>query len=202
MQDHLGRVVCELVALRQHLGELQAENDSLRAYTEDLSAFMTLAFRDPLTGLRNRRYFETRLGEEIERSRRSESGKISLLMIDIDDFKLINDQRGHQAGDRALRWVATFLRDNVRHQDICCRTGGDEFTVILPDTDHRNASHLIRRLRRRLARELLTSGLEHRVELSIGAATLRPEEPAPELFRRADQAMYQDKAWHKPHTRV
>ena len=92
-----------------------------------------LADRDPLTGFYNHRYLHERLGEEILRAQRS-SSPLALLMIDLDDFKLVNDTLGHLFGDEVLRWTAEQMRVELRGSDIPARYGGDEFAVILPDT--------------------------------------------------------------------
>src|SRR5882672_10125502 len=104
----------------------------LRKEVSRLHVYRAMAYRDPLTGLWNRRYFEERLKEEASRSERAGSSrKFSVLVVDINDFKGVNDTHGHQMGDRLLKWVGVFLTDHLRTHDVPCRTGGDEFTVLL-----------------------------------------------------------------------
>ena len=134
------------------LNRLQSENDDLRAEVEELREYRRLAYRDPLTGLRNRRYLDERMREEMQRARRHTNPTFSVLLFDLNDFKRINDEHGHAVGDECLRFIARFLEDNLRDHDVCCRTGGDEFTAILPESDAAGAELLVARLRASLAR--------------------------------------------------
>lgn len=157
----------------------------LRREVEQLAFYRTLAYHDDLTGLRNRRYFEERLREELLRAERA-GQKCSLLVLDVDDFKAINDQRGHAAGDEVLRAVGAILSANGRAVDIACRIGGDEFAIILPMTDAEGASAARARF------EAAQSSIG--VSLSFGSATYPDEELcADRLIDRADRAMYVSK---------
>jgi diguanylate cyclase (GGDEF)-like protein len=151
---------------------------------------------DPVTGLFNRHSFERRLEEEIQRGRRH-GLPLSLLLMDVDDFKRINDTQGHQAGDAALRLLGGIIRHSVRAFDICCRYGGEEFALVLPETDPREALASAQRIRDAVERQSLTL-LEGRppvqMTVSIGVATLARAEGARELVARADAALYQAKA--------
>jgi diguanylate cyclase (GGDEF)-like protein len=170
----------ELVdALRCELDELRRENERLVA----------LAYRDPLTGLRNRRFFAERLGEEVCRANRRKS-LMSVLCIDINDFKRINDTLGHAVGDQALVAVARYLESLTRTEDLCCRIGGDEFAVLLPDTDAAQCMAVLQRVRGQLA-TLHRAGV--RQGLSVGAATWQPGDDEIRLLARADDQMYADK---------
>jgi diguanylate cyclase (GGDEF)-like protein len=174
---------------------LRAENEALRTEVDALQVYRSLAYRDPLTGLWNRRYLDERLHHEIERARRHD-GRFSILVFDVNDFKAINDERGHAAGDQALVWTADLLEETFRDHDICCRTGGDEFTVILPGATAAGCAVLISRLRQRLVeanRERPWS-----LGMSIGGATWPDDgSTAEELLRTADAAMYEDKQRQK-----
>jgi len=178
------------------LAELTRENASLRKELSRLEVFRTLAYRDPLTGLWNRRYFEERWGEELSRAERTPDRQVSVMVIDVNDLKVINDVHGHPTGDRVLAWVATFLRSGVRAHDVCCRTGGDEFAVILPDVGRDGREMLIGRLRRALVDA--NSVQRPNVGLSIGAVSYPTDgRGAEELIERADAAMYHDKRTQK-----
>ncbi|MBU2603816.1 MAG: diguanylate cyclase [Actinobacteria bacterium] len=151
---------------------------------------------DPLTNLYNRRFFEQRAREEIERSLRHQT-PLTLLMVDVDHFKNINDTYGHQTGDHVLQSVAKFLSDSVRQTDICGRYGGEEFVLLLPNTPGGNAVFLADRLRRGIADQLHTGlGIPGHVSVTVsgGVATCpRDATDVTELIRRADEALYDAK---------
>src|SRR5436190_10137447 len=119
---------------------LSRQNAQLRREVTKLQVFRSMAYRDPLTGMWNRRYFEERLAEEQSRSQRAGGRRFSVLVIDINDFKAINDDHGHPAGDALLKWAGEFLATHLRTHDVPCRTGGDEFAVILPDVSQADAT--------------------------------------------------------------
>jgi diguanylate cyclase (GGDEF)-like protein len=179
------------VRTRGRLAELTRENAELRRRVAELEDFRMLAYKDQLTGLWNRRYFDERIAEELDRARRNLNRQLSLMVIDMNDLKRLNDTSGHGEGDRALRWVASFLRAHLRAHDICCRTGGDEFAVILPDVGSDGCEVLTNRLRDQLA----TGGAKaFGIGLSVGTATFRSDaHSVADLIRMADQAMYRDK---------
>jgi diguanylate cyclase (GGDEF)-like protein len=173
---------------RHELIRMRAEIDRLREENERL---VGLAYRDPLTGLRNRRFFGERLSEEFARLERRNVAALSVVLIDLNGFKGLNDSLGHAAGDRALVAVAQLLLPLVRAEDLVCRVGGDEFVILLPDTDLEAATVVLERLRSH-APALSSAGLGHR-PLAFGLATWREGDDELTLLSRADAEMYADK---------
>jgi diguanylate cyclase (GGDEF)-like protein len=174
------------------IAEILRENAELRRTLAELEGLRELAHRDALTGLWNRRYFETRMTEELARSRREPEGRFTLIIIDLNNMKQINDCFGHEAGDLTLKWVSSFLQNNLREYDVTCRLGGDEFALLLPGASADDSKHLLSRLHARLVAANTTRDIP--VGLSFGAATY-PEQGTThsELFVHADEAMYKDK---------
>ncbi|HUP24944.1 MAG TPA: GGDEF domain-containing protein [Thermoanaerobaculia bacterium] len=152
--------------------------------------------RDPLTGLLHRGFFDAALPLEIVRAQRTDT-PLSLLIVDIDHFKSINDRYGHATGDRVLREVAAALREGVRGGDAACRIGGEELAVIAPHAGSGAALQLAQRIRGRIEARLGTAvsgaALE-RVTVTIGAATAPADATSAEdLFRVADERLYEGK---------
>jgi two-component system cell cycle response regulator len=164
---------------------------------DNLDHSLELAVTDQLTGLHNRRYMEGQLGALVKRATHG-GDPVSALMIDIDHFKKINDNFGHDIGDEVLREFAVRLASNVRAIDLPCRYGGEEFTVIMPGARLDDAQRVAERIRLHVAgspfrvaggRELLT------VTISVGVATTLGESDTPDLLlKRADEAVYEAKA--------
>jgi diguanylate cyclase (GGDEF)-like protein len=176
---------------------LTKQNAALRREIARLQVYRAMAYRDPLTGLWNRRFFEERLTEELSRSQRAGSGRrFSVMVLDLNDFKQINDHYGHPIGDAVLKQVGEFLVTHLRHHDVACRTGGDEFSVLLPDLSADDCGHLVDRLRAALT--ATNAGREIPISISVGTASW-PEagDSAEALAARADEAMYADKRLQK-----
>jgi len=173
--------------LAQHAG--RAMVNAQRYMEKDL-----LATQDELTGLLNRRAFFERAGEECRKC--AAYGKpVSVMMIDADDFKMINDTFGHAAGDRLLKKLAGVLRANLKGKDVIGRYGGEEFSVVMPNTELREAEMLAERLRREVEREGVTEGIP-RFTVSIGLSEVNfcdgddGADALAEALLRADQALY------------
>jgi two-component system cell cycle response regulator len=167
-------------------------SDHLRSRIEKS---VEMAITDGLTGLHNRRYMETHLKTLVDQAK-SGGRPLSVLVADIDFFKRVNDTYGHDAGDAVLREFAARFRRNTRGIDLACRMGGEEFVIIMPDTDIRRAYQVGERLRACVAAEPfhLNSRTQLRVTASVGIAALEGEaDTAETVFKRADQALYSAK---------
>ncbi len=154
-----------------------------------------LANTDVLTGLPNRRFLFDRLAEEAVEADRF-ARPLSLVLLDIDHFKRINDRFGHPGGDEVLRQVARSLRNGLRRYDVAARFGGEEFALLLPNTGGELAREVAERARRRLADDEVevAEGETLRVTASFGVAERHPGESVEEVVRRADDALYRAKA--------
>ena len=175
--------------------ELMARVDRTLKLTAQKEHYRALAQTDGLTGLPNFRSFHARLEEEVARAHRYGSG-LSCAMVDLDGLKQINDKLGHAAGNRAILAMADAVREELRDTDFAARYGGDEFVVLLPQTNETQAALFAERLRRRLITVSADAGLP--VRGSIGVAAVSPEglespEAAEDLLRRADEALYKAK---------
>jgi two-component system cell cycle response regulator len=171
-----------------------------RRYTDQLrdnvQNSIEAAITDALTGLHNRRYMETHLATLAEQA--SSRGKpLALMMLDIDYFKSINDSYGHDAGDDVLREFAVRIRKSIRGIDLACRYGGEEFVIVMPETDLHVAGMIAERLRRAIAGEpfAINKGSKRiTVTISVGLSTLeRKGEAVSDVLKRADDALYRAK---------
>ncbi len=161
------------------------------ALRESLAHQRLLAQSDALTGVFSRRVFEERLSHDLDLALRNKS-PLTLAYIDLDDFKVVNDTRGHAAGDEALRATGLALKRATRRVDTVARLGGDEFAVVLPDTDRRGAEQVVAKLRQDL-REAL-GPVAPQLTCSIGVMTFDNAVPAmEEAVRAVDKLMYQAK---------
>jgi two-component system cell cycle response regulator len=194
VNDYLVRPVDRQELLARVRTQLRRKrcSDQLR---DSLSASVELAVTDPLTGLSNRRYLETHLNALTEQAKNSRQ-PLSVLAIDIDHFKSVNDTYGHAAGDAVLREVAHRLRGAVRGIDLVCRMGGEEFIVLMPEIAVERARFVGERVRTCIAAEPFRVGpaMQVTVTASVGLATLEhPGETAAALLQRADEALYSAK---------
>jgi len=175
--------------------ELMARVDRTLKLTAQKEHFRALAQTDGLTGLPNFRSFHARLEEEVSRAHRY-GHPLACAMVDLDGLKEINDKLGHAAGNRAIVALADAVREELRDTDFAARYGGDEFVVLLPQTNETQGAQFAERLRRRLVEVSQDAGLP--VRGSIGVAAVNADEldsadAAEDLLRRADEALYRAK---------
>jgi diguanylate cyclase (GGDEF)-like protein len=215
LHEHLGATAHPTLALTMYLDRILDDLllNAVRSYHESVIADLERrATRDPMTGLYNHEYFQERLEEELHRARRRDES-VSLLMIDVDLLKHVNDTYGHSSGDLLLLAVADALRRSLRETDLICRYGGDEFTVVLPNTTHAQAEALVERIQGALTQPLAlqlelfprdgeppgaTAGGSPPRDLhpsaSLGVAAYPDDaRSAPALIAQADAAMYRVK---------
>jgi two-component system cell cycle response regulator len=168
-------------------------------YTEQLrlnvQASIEMAVTDALTGLYNRRYLETHLAHLVEHS--INRGKpLSVMTLDVDYFKTVNDTHGHDAGDRVLQELSARIKANIRNVDLACRTGGEEFVVVLPATETAVAERIAERMRKSISGRRFNAGTEGglAITISAGIASLSGvNDKVEDILKRADQALYQAK---------
>ena len=173
---------------------LEPHIDALLARAGDLEQAERMALTDPLTGIGNRRAFADQLRRELARARRTHA-PLAVLLLDLDDFKAINDRYSHAAGDQALRLAARSARQVTRQEDFVARLGGDEFAVLLPGTDAELARTIGERIRARLSS---MSGAGPTLRVSFGLAVSNPNcTGAHALLAAADRELYRDKAARK-----
>lgn len=156
---------------------------------------MALAVTDDMTGLYNRRYFDRHLGVMLGKAQ-SQERDMALMILDIDHFKAVNDTHGHDIGDVVLREFAARLKRNIRGVDLACRFGGEEFVVLMPDTDYRQADLVAERVRQSIAERAFDVGAGKQISVTVSAGVTLNETIAdtPEtLIKRADVALYRAK---------
>ena len=162
---------------------------------ESVNNTLAMAVTDQLTGLYNRRYFDRHLTLMLDKAREQERD-MALMLIDMDYFKSVNDTHGHDIGDAVLKEFALRLRRNIRGVDLACRFGGEEFVVLMPDTDYRQAQGVAERVRMAVAeQDFETSGTNALpITVSVGVTLNEGEADTPEqLLKRADVALYRAK---------
>lgn len=196
VRDDNGKIT-HYLAIKDDITGRKSIEAALRERNEELEALQVQlreqSIRDPLTGAYNRRFLAEILDKELVRAERSQY-PVSLLMIDIDHFKDVNDTYGHPVGDEALKTLVEVVENKVRHSDIICRYGGEEFVVILPQTTSADAlrrAEYIRRILQDTFNHLTDHGRP--VTVSIGVASAGSGEASDNLISRADRALYQAK---------
>lgn len=171
---------------------MAAVADQIAIAIDRARQFASEARTDHLTGLANRREFERVMEREVALAERHQR-RLSVMMIDLDNLKRINDRQGHRAGDGALRLVAQQLLRVVRASDVCARVGGDEFAVAMPETDLDRARDVATRLRRAVEHAGLGMKAPERVEVSLGIAAWRGGQDWQGVYQAADSDLYEDK---------
>ncbi len=189
-QDNARRSREDLQSLRE---QVDFANSEIAKLQHELHHTSELVRHDPLTGTLNRKGLDEALKREIARAQRR-SSTLCVGLLDIDNFKRINDTHGHHAGDAALQHLTDVVKENLRPQDSLGRYGGEEFLIILPDTDVEHAVAAMQRLQRALTnRYFLTGGQKLLITFSAGVARLDDEEAPEVAIDRADKAMYRAK---------
>lgn len=194
LEELIGQLVSEAhqrtlenESFRQQIREMSKEVEDL---DKRLKRVALDADTDALTGIYNRRAFNKKLSESLSKSRKN----LSLIMIDIDHFKKLNDQHGHLTGDKVLKFVASLIGKNIRGQDYLARFGGEEFVIILPDTSLESALCVANNIRNYLANQALydsTNDLQlGRLTLSMGVAAQQDKDTPEKLIDRADKCLY------------
>jgi diguanylate cyclase (GGDEF)-like protein len=194
--DAANRAMANLSAVREQqylLNTLSRQNEELGTLNKK---FRELAIRDGLTGLFNHRHGEDRLADEVDRARKFKR-ELSLLFIDLDNFKFFNDKNGHLAGDEVLHSLGKLMSGATRDSDTLARWGGEEFIIIAPETDEHQACKLAEAIRKQVAAFAFPHADQQPlgfVSLSIGVATMSDGiDNAEELLRLADKAVYRAK---------
>jgi two-component system, cell cycle response regulator len=181
----------DLVKIGRTIFKFIAGGNIEAAYHDEIYRLTTM---DGLTQVHNRRYFDEQIDRELSRSRRYER-VLSLVMMDIDHFKQINDQHGHLAGDYVLKQLASTVRTKIRREDVFARYGGEEFSIILPEIDLKGAKLFAEKVRQMISKQHFVFDKTHiPVTVSVGVAILQPQHrEAGDLVRAADEKLYEAK---------
>lgn len=184
-------VIGDIVRANQTLqSKLETAEGRLQEQAAEIEGHISRSLTDPLTGLPNRREFNTRLEERMGAWNRRHD-VFSLLLIDVDHFKKLNDRHGHLAGDQVLAAIGRALRGAVRREDAVARYGGEEFAVLLPSTNLDQSVAVAQKVRDAVSRATINrGGQEITVTVSAGLATIEPNERVESLIQRADSALY------------
>ena len=184
----------DLLGIVEHITDITERVKAEKALAESERRYKELSLVDELTRLFNKRYFNTHLQLEVERANRH-GQPLSLLLLDIDNFKHHNDTYGHADGDRVLARLGQVIAESLRVNDIPCRYGGEEFTIILPGTSGEQATVVAERIRARFAGEIFQPTPQETVRktISIGVTQYLANESGQSLLERADQNMYEAK---------
>ena len=190
LQSDLARTRDELIASRHRVDECQ---DKIHKLESEMAALSDRVHEDDLTHLLNRRGLARAFDSEVARAERH-ARPLCLALLDIDDFKKLNDRLGHAAGDNALVHLARIVRRSLRPTDVICRYGGEEFVVLLPETELSDAAGVMVRAQRQLTKHLFLDHDEHvLITFSAGVAQWVPGEARDAVIARADTALYQAK---------
>lgn len=177
---------------------LEDAEDKIAAQEKRIAQLESQVMTDELTGILNRRGFFDFFRRELDRTNRGHSNGGLLIVVDLDNFKSINDTYGHQAGDAALRTVARMLTENSRAMDACARLGGDEFVLLMADTEREKAlvraQNLIRQLN---SLSIVWFGAEIPIRASLGLKDYGPKDTPEDIFGQADDVMYANKRGNK-----
>jgi diguanylate cyclase (GGDEF)-like protein len=194
LRTGLRRLTDRYRRLLRRMGKILLISDGYQARLMDLNGRLNLlAHTDGLTGLSNRHDAIEKLDAERSRAERH-GGEFSVVIADVDDFKTVNDTRGHEAGDRLLSQLGRVFRSTMRREDTCARWGGEEFLFLLPETNVPSAEGLVRKLLAAVRRlEVPCQGGILKCTLSAGSASFRPGNSVNDLLRRADAGLYEAK---------
>lgn len=178
-------------------GSLHNLSDEITALRQDVNRLGSEALIDSLTQISNRRGFDIALKNILERAEQEETD-CALIVTDVDHFKNVNDNFGHQVGDKILKFIATTLRKNIRGSDILARYGGEEFVIILPNTSYEGAMQVAENLRTAVSSRQLTTGSNTktigRMTISSGVSCYQKGETGEQFFDRTDKCMYEAKS--------
>jgi diguanylate cyclase (GGDEF)-like protein len=187
----MGKLRSNQLEIEQDRIRLAEKNEELQHANEILAQ---LSITDGLTKLHNHRYFQDHLSREVKRVSRTKA-PLSLILLDIDDFKLLNDTHGHAAGDEVLISLASIMNDSARESDLIARYGGEEFVILMPNTDLAGAVHLAEKIRMTVESTRLIIGDNMKpvdITISLGVSLYKGNRR--EFFAEADRALYRAKA--------